>query len=344
MDIKIAFLNDPLKEEVYVSQLDRFVDPDHPERVYRLRKALYGLKEAPRAWYNELSKFLSKYALEILMKHGMDKCDIIGTPMTILPKLDADLSGTPAKPIEKHLKEVKREFWYLKRTTNMGLWYPKDIGFELTSFSDADHVGKMDDPNITIEEYIRLEEEKTRRHEIQSEPTVCPPNENELDFKISLDESDDEDYTDLDNEFPVIVYNDGLTSKLDLGIKPLIKSECIDELNLINETSFSEYDEEIVSRFNDLFNDIHPDNLKSEKDDDDNDIDMAPLPAADQSRDEAGSGSEVEDGIFWRGTTSFFDSCLEAIVWDLRAFSSRVYSGVPEYLQDEGYCYGFRHR
>nr|GFC00790.1 putative late blight resistance protein homolog R1B-23 [Tanacetum cinerariifolium] len=37
----------------------RSVDPDHPEKVYRLRKALYGLKQAPRAWYDELSKFLT---------------------------------------------------------------------------------------------------------------------------------------------------------------------------------------------------------------------------------------------------------------------------------------------
>ncbi|GJS73229.1 gag-pol polyprotein [Tanacetum coccineum] len=49
MDVKTAFLNGPLKEEVYVAQPDRFVDPDHPEKVYRLRKALYGLKQAPRA-------------------------------------------------------------------------------------------------------------------------------------------------------------------------------------------------------------------------------------------------------------------------------------------------------
>ncbi|GKF33702.1 hypothetical protein Tco_0106902, partial [Tanacetum coccineum] len=94
----------------------------------------------------------------------------------------------------------------------------------------------MNDPNITMEEYIKLEEEKARRHghtfiwqttkfkkvenykdeddcsidfetefpaivfdntltAIPSEPTVCPPNENEVDFRISLDESDDEDYT-----------------------------------------------------------------------------------------------------------------------------------------------------
>ncbi|GJY08026.1 retrovirus-related pol polyprotein from transposon TNT 1-94, partial [Tanacetum coccineum] len=58
MDVKTSFLNGPLKKEVYVAQLDGFVDPDHQEKVYRLRKVLYGLKQAPRAWYNELSKFL----------------------------------------------------------------------------------------------------------------------------------------------------------------------------------------------------------------------------------------------------------------------------------------------
>nr|GEU87546.1 hypothetical protein [Tanacetum cinerariifolium] len=49
MDVKTAFLNGLLKEEIYVAQPDRFVGLDHPEKVYRLRKALYGLKQAPRA-------------------------------------------------------------------------------------------------------------------------------------------------------------------------------------------------------------------------------------------------------------------------------------------------------
>nr|GEW36000.1 reverse transcriptase domain-containing protein [Tanacetum cinerariifolium] len=52
MDVKMKFLNGPLKEEVYVVQLDGFVDPDQPEKVYRLRKSLYGLKQASRAWFN----------------------------------------------------------------------------------------------------------------------------------------------------------------------------------------------------------------------------------------------------------------------------------------------------
>nr|GEV65957.1 copia protein [Tanacetum cinerariifolium] len=56
MDVKTTFLNGELKEEVYVSQPKGFIDPDHPKHVYRLKKALYGLNQAPRAWYNTLSR------------------------------------------------------------------------------------------------------------------------------------------------------------------------------------------------------------------------------------------------------------------------------------------------
>ncbi|GJY38650.1 retrovirus-related pol polyprotein from transposon TNT 1-94 [Tanacetum coccineum] len=58
MNVKTAFLNGKLKEDVYVSQPEGFVDLDHPTHVYRQKKALYGLKQAPRAWYDTLSRFL----------------------------------------------------------------------------------------------------------------------------------------------------------------------------------------------------------------------------------------------------------------------------------------------
>ncbi|GKE32593.1 retrovirus-related pol polyprotein from transposon TNT 1-94, partial [Tanacetum coccineum] len=58
MDVKTAFLNGELKEVVYVRQPEGFVDPDRPHHVYHLKKALYRLKQAPRAWYDTLSKFL----------------------------------------------------------------------------------------------------------------------------------------------------------------------------------------------------------------------------------------------------------------------------------------------
>ncbi|GJQ98067.1 retrovirus-related pol polyprotein from transposon TNT 1-94 [Tanacetum coccineum] len=189
MDVKIRFLNGPLKEEVYVNQPDGFVDPHHPEKVYRLKKALYGLKQAPRVWFDELSNFLvskgfskAKYAQEILIKHGMTSCDSIGTPMAT-KHLDVDSSGTlvnqmkyhsmvgalmyltasrpdivhatcycaryQALPTEKHLTAVKQIFRYLKNTIDIGLWYPKDTSFELTAFSDSDHAGSLDSRKTT---------------------------------------------------------------------------------------------------------------------------------------------------------------------------------------------------
>nr|GEU29832.1 hypothetical protein [Tanacetum cinerariifolium] len=58
MDVKTVFLNGNLREEVYVTQSDGFVDQDNPNHVYKLKKALYGSKQAPRAWYDMLSSFL----------------------------------------------------------------------------------------------------------------------------------------------------------------------------------------------------------------------------------------------------------------------------------------------
>ncbi|GJT96506.1 retrovirus-related pol polyprotein from transposon TNT 1-94 [Tanacetum coccineum] len=259
MDVKTAFLNGELNKVVYVSQPKGFVDPEHPTHVYRLKKALYRLKQAPRAWYDKLSKYListgfmkgvvdptlftrkigkhillvqiyvddiifastnpkscqlfahemnstfpmsmmgqmsfflglqvlqnprgifinqSKYALEILKIYGFDSSTPIDTPMVERPNLDEDRGGKlidpthfrgmvsslmylsasrpdivfaicmcaryQAKPTDKHLHAIKRIFRYLKRTIHMGLWYPKDSGFALKSFADADYAGCQD--------------------------------------------------------------------------------------------------------------------------------------------------------------------------------------------------------
>nr|GEV23867.1 hypothetical protein [Tanacetum cinerariifolium] len=172
--VKTSFLNDPLKEEVYVSQPDDFVDPDFPDHVYILKKALYGLKHASRACQ-------SQYVIELLKKHGMDECDSMSTPMATT-RLDVDLQGTPidqtkyhsmieglmylnanrpdiafatfvcaryqARPMVNYLKEVKWIFRYLRQSYNMGLWYLKDSGFELIAYSDADHAGCHNDCKI----------------------------------------------------------------------------------------------------------------------------------------------------------------------------------------------------
>nr|GEU36082.1 hypothetical protein [Tanacetum cinerariifolium] len=189
-----------------------------------------------------------------------------------------------------------------------------------------------------MEEYIMLEEEKARRrakvynwkiakygkicltsNETPScEPTVSSLND-ETDFRISFDESDDEDYTvifdknlfsykiiyandlktdsendnvkvnmplfpspmpsvsciddldffkDFENEFPAIVYNDALTSKLDFSTEPTLCPQHIDEFNLKDEAALSSCDEkeQNVLYFNDLFpfNVIYHDDLKSD--------------------------------------------------------------------------------
>nr|GFB73197.1 copia protein [Tanacetum cinerariifolium] len=136
MDVKMAFLNGELKKEVYVSQPEGFVDPDHLTHVYRLKKALYRLKQA--------------------LGYGMILCQDFFWITTFLRvqlilhfSLGKQANRYQAKPTKKHLEALKRVFWYLKGTINWGLWYPKDTAMALTAYADADHAGCQDTQRST---------------------------------------------------------------------------------------------------------------------------------------------------------------------------------------------------
>nr|GEV35288.1 hypothetical protein [Tanacetum cinerariifolium] len=166
-------------EEVYVNQPDGFVDPYHPDKVYRLKKALYRLKQAPRAWYDELSNFLvskgfskgiqinqsprgifinqAKYAQEILIKHGMTSCDSVGTPMAT-KHLDADMSGTLIDQTKYH--SMVRALMYLT-ASRLDIMHahvivlaikrnrPRNISLRLNGSFDSNHVGCLDSHKST---------------------------------------------------------------------------------------------------------------------------------------------------------------------------------------------------
>nr|GEZ27550.1 hypothetical protein [Tanacetum cinerariifolium] len=127
-----------------------------------------------------------------------------------------------------------------------------------------------------MEEYIRLEEEKARRHENDNDKVnmpLLPSSEPKVGYFNDIDF-----FKDFENEFPAIVYNDAQTSKSDLLTKPILSPQHIDEFNLKDETSLFECDEEEqnVLNFTNLFpfNIIYPIDSKSDKDNDDDKVDI----------------------------------------------------------------------
>nr|GEX71849.1 ribonuclease H-like domain-containing protein [Tanacetum cinerariifolium] len=157
MDMNTAFLHGSLKEDVYVCLPEGFIDADYPSHVYKLKKALYGLKHAPRAWYDKLSTFLlqngfskgtidptlftRRFDEDILVKYGLNTFDIVGTPMDIKDKLDLDQIGTPVDATK--YRSMIGALMYLTSSRPDIVQATCDSGFELNGFSD-DYAGCKD--------------------------------------------------------------------------------------------------------------------------------------------------------------------------------------------------------
>nr|GFA44102.1 uncharacterized mitochondrial protein AtMg00810-like [Tanacetum cinerariifolium] len=158
-----------------------FEDPDYPDKVYKVVKALYGLHQAPRAWSTSKVEangiFISqdKYVTEILRKFGLTDGKSVSTPIDTEKPLLKDPNGEDVDmhtyrliigslmyltssrpdimfvvcacahfqvtPKASHLHAVKRIFRYLKGKPQLGLWYPKDLPFSLVAYLDSDYAG-----------------------------------------------------------------------------------------------------------------------------------------------------------------------------------------------------------
>ncbi|GJR54082.1 retrovirus-related pol polyprotein from transposon TNT 1-94 [Tanacetum coccineum] len=106
MDVKIAFLNSFINEEVYVAQPPGFIDFEKSDHVYKLKKALYGLKQAPKAWYDRLKAFLIKHE----NKMGMFEMSMMGELNFFLGLQIKQMEDGIFFNQSKYIKEMLKKF------------------------------------------------------------------------------------------------------------------------------------------------------------------------------------------------------------------------------------------
>nr|GEV36085.1 putative Gag-Pol polyprotein [Tanacetum cinerariifolium] len=155
MDVKSVFLYGKIEEDVYVCQPPRFEDPDFPNRVYKVEKALYGLHQAPRACS---TKKEICFAFERLMHEKFQMC-FMGE-LTFFLGLQPLLKDEDGEEVDVHmyrpmigslmyLTSSKPNIRYLQGQLKLGLWYPKDSPFDLVAYTDSDYAGESLDIKST---------------------------------------------------------------------------------------------------------------------------------------------------------------------------------------------------
>ncbi|GKB62103.1 putative ribonuclease H-like domain-containing protein, partial [Tanacetum coccineum] len=178
MDVKSAFLYGTIDEEVYISQPPRFVDPDYPKKVYKVVKALYGLHQAPRAWYATLSTFLEQNgyrrgAIDKTLFIKKDKKDI----MLVQVYVDDIIFGST------------RKSWYDEFEALMkGRFEMRSMG-ELTFFLGLQVKQKPDGIFISQDKYVA---EMLKIFDLASVKTAITP----METKVAL--TKDEEASDVD--------------------------------------------------------------------------------------------------------------------------------------------------
>nr|GFC09924.1 retrotransposon protein, putative, unclassified [Tanacetum cinerariifolium] len=182
MDMKSAFLYGTMNEEVYVMQPPGFQDPEFPARIYKVEKAMYGLHQAPRAWYGILSKYLLTNSFKGVqsIRHCLSKGK---EEISYLYKsMDDIIFGSSNPQLCREFKALMHEKFqisamgelnfflglqvlqkedgillsqdkYLKGHPKLGLWYPKESSFDLVAYSDSDYGGATQDRKSTTGGY-----------------------------------------------------------------------------------------------------------------------------------------------------------------------------------------------
>nr|GEY49145.1 putative ribonuclease H-like domain-containing protein [Tanacetum cinerariifolium] len=159
MDVQSDFLYGTVDEEVYVMQPLGFQDPEFPDRVYKVEKAMYGLHQARRAWSantpmdkeNPWGKDGPGKDVKLYLYRSM-----IGSLMYLIASrpdimfVVCACARHQVTPKECHLHAVKRIFRYLKGHPKLGLWYPKESPFDLVAYSYSAYGGATQDRKSTI--------------------------------------------------------------------------------------------------------------------------------------------------------------------------------------------------